>query len=75
MRVLKLHPANHFGDLEQVPEACGPIRNGQAGIVAGNQPAGNYQQKSQCGDKYGETMLSGVIRGRGQNYSLVNLLF
>jgi hypothetical protein len=48
-------------------KARGPIRDGQAGIIAGDQPAGHNQQKSQCGNEYSESMMSGVIRG--QNYS------
>jgi hypothetical protein len=56
-------------------KACRPVRDGQAGIVAGDQPSGHDQQKCQCGDKDGEAMLCGVIRRRGQNYSLENLLF
>ncbi len=47
-----------------------PIGDGQTGIVAGDQPAGNDQQEGQSGNKNGKPMLSGVIRGRGQNCSL-----
>jgi hypothetical protein len=53
-----------------MPKARGPIRDGQTGIVAGNQPACNDQQESQRGNKYGKPMMGGVIRGRGQNCSL-----
>jgi len=69
MRVLKLYPADHPGNLEQMSKAGGPVRHGQAGIVAGDQPARDDQQKSQRGNKYGKPMMSGVIRGRGQNSS------
>jgi hypothetical protein len=70
VRVLKLYPSDHPGDLEQTPKACWPIGDGQSGVVAGDQPAGNNQQKGQSGNKYGKAMMSGVIRGRGQNCSL-----
>jgi hypothetical protein len=70
VRVLKLYPADHLGDFEQMAEARRPVRDGQAGIVAGDQPAGNDQQQSQRGNKYSKAMVGGVIRGRGQNYSL-----
>ena len=50
-------------------ETCRPVRDGQSGIVAGDQPAGNDQQQGQRGNKHGKAMLGGVIRGRGQNYS------
>jgi hypothetical protein len=50
-------------------KAGGPIRNGQPCVVAGNQPTGHDQQKGQRGNKYGETMMSGVVRRRGQNSS------
>jgi hypothetical protein len=49
-------------------EAGGPVRDGQPGIVAGDQPAGNNQQESQSGNKQSKAMMSGVIRG--QNCSL-----
>jgi hypothetical protein len=68
--VLKLYPADHLGNLEQMPEAGGPVRDGQAGIVAGYQAAGNDQQKGQSGNKHSKAMLSGVIRGKCQNCSL-----
>jgi hypothetical protein len=68
--VLKLYPAYHFGNLEQMPEAGRPVRDGQASIVAGDQPTGNDQQESQRGNKNGKPMMDGVIRGRGQNCSL-----
>jgi hypothetical protein len=53
-----------------MPKAGRPVRDGQAGIVAGDQPTGHNQQESQRGNKNGKAMLSGVIRGRGQNCSL-----
>jgi hypothetical protein len=53
-----------------MPEARWPVRDGQAGIVAGDQPAGDDQQESQSGNENRKAMLSGVIRGRGQNCSL-----
>ena len=74
MRVLKLYPADHLGNLEQMAKAGGPVRDGQTGVVAGDQPAGNDQQKSQSGDKNGKAMMCGVIRGRGQNCSLEVLI-
>jgi hypothetical protein len=70
MRVLKLYPADHFGNLEQMPKAGGPVRDGQTGVIAGDQPARNDQQESQSGHKNSKAMMSGVIRGRGQNCSL-----
>jgi hypothetical protein len=72
--VLKLYAANQLRDLEQMPKAGRPVRDGQAGIVAGDQPSGYDQQESQRGNKDGKAMLSGVIRG-GQNCSLVYWLF
>ena len=63
MRVLKLYPADHFGNLEQMAEAGRPVRDGQTGIVAGDQPAGNDQQKSQSGNKNSKAMMRGVIGG------------
>jgi hypothetical protein len=68
--MLKLHPADHLGNLEQMAKARGPVRDSQTGVVAGDQPARNDQQESQCGYKNGKAMMSGVIRGRGQNCSL-----
>jgi hypothetical protein len=53
-----------------MPKAGGPIRDGQSGIVAGDEPAGNDQQESQRGNKDGKAMMRGVIGGRGQNCSL-----
>jgi len=53
-----------------MPKAGRPVRDGQTGIVAGDQPARNDQQESQSGNKNGKPMLSGLIRGRGQNCSL-----
>jgi hypothetical protein len=53
-----------------MPKAGWPIRDGQSRVVAGDQPAGNNQQKSQRGNKYGKPMMRGVIGGRGQNCSL-----
>jgi hypothetical protein len=70
VRMLKLNPADHFGNLEQMPKAGWPIRDGQSGIVAGDEPAGNDQQESQRGNKDGKAMMRGVIGGRGQNCSL-----
>jgi hypothetical protein len=70
MRVLKLYSADHPGNLEQMPEASWPVWDSQSGIVAGDQPAGNDQQESQRGNKHGKAMMSGVIRGGGQNCSL-----
>jgi len=72
--MLKLYPANHLWDLEQMAEARRPVRDGQTGVVAGDQPSGNNQQEGQRGNKYGKAMLGGVIRGRGQNYSLEVLI-
>jgi len=72
MRVLKLYPADHFGNLKQMPKAGGPVRDGKTGVVAGDQPARNDQQESQRGNKNGKAMLSGVIRG--QNCSLKVLI-
>jgi len=73
--MLKLHAADHFGNLEQMAEAGRPVRDRQAGIVAGNQPAGDDQQKRQRGDKNGKSVMGGVICRRGQNNSLGNLQF
>ena len=70
VRVLKLYPADHLGNLEQMAKASRPVGDGQTGVVAGDQPAGNDQQESQSGNKHGKAMMSGVIRGRGQNCSL-----
>jgi hypothetical protein len=53
-----------------MPEACWPVRDGQTGVVAGDQTSGNNQEESQRGNKNGKAMLGGVIRGRGQNCSL-----
>jgi hypothetical protein len=47
-----------------------PVRDGQTGVVAGDQPAGNNQQKGQSGNKNGKAMMSGIVGGRGQNCSL-----
>jgi hypothetical protein len=58
-----------------VAETGGPIGDGQAGVIAGDQPSGHDQQKSQRGNKDGKAMMCGVIRGRTQNCSLRNLLF
>jgi len=46
-----------------MPEAGRPVRDRQAGIVAGDQPASDDQQKGQCGNKDSKTMLSCVVRG------------
>ena len=73
--MFELHPANQLGNLEQMAKTRRPIRDSQAGVIAGYQPAGNKQQQSQSSNKYRETMLSGVIRGRGQNSSLKYQLF
>jgi hypothetical protein len=69
VNVLKLYSANQLGDLEQMPKAGRPVGDGQAGVVAGDQPSGNNQQEGQRGNENGKAMLSGVIRG-GQNCSL-----
>ncbi len=53
-----------------MPKARGPIRDGQTGIIAGDQPARDDQQESQRGNKHGKAMMGGVIGGRGQNCSL-----
>jgi hypothetical protein len=68
--VLKLYPANHLWNFEQMAKTGWPVGDGQTGIVAGDQPAGNDQQEGQRGNKHSKPMLSGVIRGRGQNCSL-----
>jgi hypothetical protein len=68
--VLKLYAADHLWNLEQMAEARWPIRDGKTGVVAGDQAARNDQQERQSGNKYGKAMMSGVIRGRGQNCSL-----
>lgn len=53
-----------------MPEASWPVRDSQAGIVAGDQPSGNDQQEGQSGNKNSKPMMGGVIRGRCQNCSL-----
>jgi hypothetical protein len=52
-----------------MPEAGWPVRDGQTGVVAGDQPSGNDQQESQRGNKDSKAMMGGVICGRGQNCS------
>jgi hypothetical protein len=51
-------------------EAGRPVRDGQSGVVTCDQPASDDQQESQRGNKDSKPVLSGVIRGRGQNCSL-----
>jgi hypothetical protein len=70
VRVLKLYPADHLWNLEQMAKARRPVGDGQSGVVAGHEPACNDQQESQRGNKNSKAMMSGVIRGRGQNCSL-----
>ena len=74
VRVFKLYPADHPGNLEQMPKARWPIRDGQTGIVAGDQPAGNDQQESQSGHKHGKAMMSGVIRGQNNSLRVLIIL-
>jgi hypothetical protein len=70
VRMLKLYSADHLRNFEEMAKACGPIGDGQSGVIAGNKATGNQQEKSKYGDKYSKTMLSGVISGGGQNCSL-----
>jgi hypothetical protein len=58
-----------------VSEAGWPVRDGQAGIVAGHQPAGHDQKESQYSDKDSKAMMCCIIRRRDQNYSWANPLF
>jgi len=69
--VLELYSANHLVQ-RKPPEAFtgGPIWHGQPSVIAGNQATRNDQQKSQNGDDDSETMMGGVVPGRGQNSSL-----
>ena len=65
MRVLKLYPADHFGNLEQMSETGGPVRDGETSVVAGDQCTGNDEDKSRERRKNCEIMMR-PVEGRGQ---------
>ena len=74
MGVLKLHAADQVRDLVQRTERSGPIGDGKAGIIAGDERTGNDEQKSHRRRKDGKTMVGPVVRyGNGLQKRLLEV--
>jgi hypothetical protein len=69
--VLVLHPADHRRQLVKRTEGSWPIRDRQAGIVAGDQGAGDDQKERGPSENYGKAVVRRIVtnktRSRGQN--------
>jgi hypothetical protein len=69
--VLVLHPADHRRQLVKRTEGSWPIGDRQAGIVAGDQGAGDDQKERGPSENYGEAVVRRIVtnktRSRGQN--------
>jgi len=75
MRMFKLNAAHQMRNLVQRPKRGRPIRDGQAGIVAGYQSSCNGEQKRDGRRKDGEAMVGLVVGyGRGLQKKLLGSL-
>ena len=45
MAVFELHAADHVGHFVEGAEGGGPVRDGETGVIAGDERAGNDQEK------------------------------
>jgi hypothetical protein len=61
MAVLPLYAARHGRQPIERTEGSGPIGYGHAGIVAGDQRAGDDQQKRSPSQDYDESMVRRVV--------------
>ena len=62
MGVLKFYAADQMRDLVERTERSRPIGDGEAGIIAGHQRAGNDEKKGHHRRKDGEAMVGPVVR-------------
>ena len=60
-----LHSANHTGHLSDVTEAGGPVGDGEAGVVAGDEGTGNDEDEGRERGKNRKIMMR-PVEGRGQ---------
>jgi hypothetical protein len=67
--MLKLHSPGHAWNFVNGTKAGRPIGDGQARVIACDQPPGDDQKKSQTSHEDDESVMRGVIRGRIQKYS------
>ena len=59
--VFELHTADQFRDLVERTERGGPVRDGEASIVAGDQGSGDDQEECPPGQNDGEAVQAAVI--------------
>ncbi len=71
MRVLVLDSAYHGRQLIERSERGGPVGDREAGVVAGDQRAGDDEKKRGPGDNYDKPMIGRIVfnetRSRRQN--------
>ncbi len=60
--VFELYSADHRRKAVERAERGRPVGNRKPGVVAGDQRAGNDQQKGGTGEKDGETVIGTVVR-------------
>ena len=61
MGVLELHSTHQARNFVEGTEGCGPVGDGQAGIVAGHQGAGNDEKKGRARGEDGKAVERGVV--------------
>jgi hypothetical protein len=71
MAMFELHTTYHMGHLVDGSESGGPVGDGQAGVVAGDQSSGNDEKESCAGREHGETVM-GAVERYSQRFQKVN---
>lgn len=63
MGVLEFHATDKFRNLVPGAERGRPVGNGEASVVAGDEGAGDDQEKRPTGQDYGEAVKPGIVIG------------
>jgi hypothetical protein len=61
MAPLVADAADEVRNFDEITEGCGPVGNGEAGVVAGDESSGGDDDEGGAGREYREGVVSGIV--------------